>query len=63
MQDTAVRFFLGANTPGGFVGYMPESYAAGEGWRVYIIKSGPGTGKSTFMRRVWEAVTAADENI
>lgn len=63
MLKTAASFFLGANTPGGFVGYMPESYAPREGWRVYIIKSGPGTGKSTFMRQVWEQVTAADENI
>lgn len=52
-------FFLGANTPGGFVGYMPESYAPRDGWRVYILKGGPGTGKSTFMRRVEERVTAA----
>lgn len=58
---TAVQFFLGANTPGGFVGYMPACYDPREGWRVYIIKSGPGTGKSTFMRRVLERVTETGE--
>lgn len=58
---TAVTFFLGANTPNGFVGFMPTCYDPRDGWRVYIIKSGPGTGKSTFMRRILERVTAAGE--
>ncbi len=62
MSQPEACFFLGANTPHGFVGYMPESYCPEEGWRVYIIKSGPGSGKSTFMRKVWEAVVAADEH-
>lgn len=62
MQQPEACFFLGANTPHGFVGYMPQSYRPEEGWRVYIIKSGPGSGKSTFMRRVWEAVVAADSS-
>lgn len=61
MRQPAACFFLGANTPQGFVGYMPESYRPEEGWRVYIIKSGPGSGKSTFMRRIWESVTAETE--
>ena len=38
-----VRFFLGANTPGGFVGYIDDLYDAKDGWQAYIIKSGPGT--------------------
>lgn len=63
MQQPEACFFLGANTPTGFVGYMPESYQPEEGWRVYIIKSGPGSGKSTFMRRVWEDVCATDNAI
>jgi len=54
----SVSFFMGANTPEGFVGYMPESYDPAAGWRVYVIKGGPGTGKSTFMRRILERVTA-----
>lgn len=63
MQQPEACFFLGANTPEGFVGYMPESYDPHDGWRVYIIKSGPGTGKSTFMRQIYEAVVAADETV
>ncbi len=49
-----VRFFLGANTPGGFVGYIDDLYDAKEGWQAYIIKSGPGTGKSSLMKAVLE---------
>lgn len=58
---TAVNFFLGANTPQGFVSYLPTCYAPQEGWRVYLIKSGPGTGKSTLMRRVLETMEAQGE--
>lgn len=47
-----VRFYLGANTPVGFVGYLDDLYDAGDGWQAYIIKSGPGTGKSSLMRTV-----------
>lgn len=63
MHQPESCFFLGANTPTGFVGYMPESYRPEEGWRVYIIKSGPGSGKSTFMRRVWQDIHAADGTV
>ncbi len=49
-----IRFFLGATTPRGFVGYSDELYDADDGWQVYLIKSGPGTGKSTLMRRIYE---------
>lgn len=56
--NAPVRFFLGANTPNGFVGFANELYDATDGWQAYLIKSGAGTGKSTLMRRVYEAVTA-----
>lgn len=58
---TAVSFFLGANTPTGFVGFMPSCYQPQEGWWAYIIKGGPGSGKSTFMRRILERLTAEGE--
>jgi len=45
-------YFLGANTPAGFRSLFEQSYCAAEGWQVYIIKGGPGTGKSTLMRSV-----------
>lgn len=55
----AVRFFLGANTPGGFLGYLNDLYDCKDGWQATLIKSGPGTGKSSLMRRVLEEMTAA----
>lgn len=58
MFQAPVRFFLGANTPQGFVGYAHELYDAEDGWQAYLIKSGPGTGKSSLMRRLYEQMTA-----
>ena len=47
-----IQYFLGANTPSGFYSLYhqlsyPERFRA-----LYIIKSGPGSGKSSLMRRV-----------
>lgn len=53
----SVRFYLGANTPGGFVAYLEDLYDPHDGWRAYIIKSGPGTGKASLMRAVLKAMT------
>ncbi len=49
---SAPMFFLGANSPEGFISRFGESYKQKEGWHTYIIKGGPGTGKSTLMKRV-----------
>ena len=47
-------YFPGGNTPEGFVSYyrdiMPQSEAA----RIFCIKGGPGTGKSTLMKQIGE---------
>lgn len=45
-------FFLGANTPKGFYSLFDELYFPEDGWRLYIIKGGPGTGKSTLIKKV-----------
>lgn len=50
--ETPVGFFLGANTPQGFCGYHQELYDGREGWRAYLIKGGPGSGKSSLMKRI-----------
>lgn len=44
--------FLGANSAGGFASRFAECYSADDGWRAYIIKGGPGTGKSSLMKQV-----------
>ena len=44
--------FLGANTPLGFVSFFDELYNPYDNSSAYIIKGGPGTGKSTLMKKV-----------
>ena len=48
-------FFLGALSPAGFTGWFAEAAEAGQ---TYLIKAGPGCGKSTLMRRLLEADAA-----
>lgn len=48
----ALRFFLGANTPQGFVSRFDQLTDSRDGWRCFVLKGGPGTGKSTLMRKV-----------
>lgn len=60
MKDFNFKYFLSANSAEGFVSVFGESYSAEEGWRCFIIKGGPGTGKSSFMKYV--AYAAAKTN-
>ncbi|MBC8535675.1 hypothetical protein [Feifania hominis] len=46
------NYFLGANTPYGFFSYFDHVVDLPNARHLYIIKGGPGTGKSTFMKRV-----------
>ncbi len=46
------RAFLGANTPSGFISKFDQLADVNEGWRLFIVKGGPGSGKSTLIRRV-----------
>lgn len=61
MQNTAnyisVDFFLGALAPSGFSGWFAQA-AAEPGTRPWLIKAGPGCGKSTFLRRLAEKAAA-----
>ena len=43
--------FLGENSPRGFVSFFDELYNPYGCSRVFIIKGGPGTGKSTLMKK------------
>ncbi len=49
-QGKAKYVFPGSNTPAGFVSYYQQGLQGLE--RVFIIKGGPGTGKSTLMRKI-----------
>ncbi|WP_215533567.1 hypothetical protein [Solibaculum mannosilyticum] len=58
MQDDALRtrFFLGSNSPVGFVGRFDRLYDPLDGWRAFLIKGGPGTGKSSLMKGIAKSV-------
>ena len=44
------RFFLGGNTGRGFAGYYTDERERAD--RVFLIKGGPGTGKSSLMKKI-----------
>ena len=50
------KYFASANGYGGFRSYFSSIFNEEELKRFYIIKGGPGTGKSTLMRRVAEEI-------
>ncbi len=58
MENLKLKYFLGANSCEGFYSVFDKAYTAGE-WNVFIIKGGPGTGKSSFMK--YFAVKASDQ--
>lgn len=47
----SIDFFLGTTTPAGFKGYF-ETLRKEPEMQLYLIKSGPGCGKSTLMKRL-----------
>lgn len=60
MKNEFAKYFLGANSSEGFVSYFGDSFDCFNGWRAIIIKGGPGTGKSSFMKYI--AARATDKN-
>ena len=46
------KFFAAANTENGFFSIFDEIFVPEKFRRLYILKGGPGTGKSTLMRRI-----------
>ena len=47
----SVDFFLGTTTPAGFKGYFRQ-LGQESGMQLYLLKSGPGCGKSTLMKQL-----------
>lgn len=47
-----ISSFMGANSPLGFCSFFEEIYNPYKNQHPYIIKGGPGTGKSTLMKKV-----------
>ncbi|MBQ3140551.1 MAG: hypothetical protein IJC25_01150 [Clostridia bacterium] len=48
----SIRFFAASNTAQGFVSLFERLYDTDPGQRVFLIAGGPGTGKSSLMRRI-----------
>ncbi len=61
MEKFQLKYFLAANSCEGFVSEFGNCYNPNDNWKVYIIKGGPGTGKSSFMRKV--AKKAEEKNL
>ena len=58
-MEHKLRWFLGANTPGG-LNSLYESFRRDEALeRCWLLKGGPGCGKSTLMARVAERAEQA----
>lgn len=51
-MESLKKYFLASNSCEGFISYFDTSYDPNDGWKAYIIKGGPGTGKSTFMKKI-----------
>ena len=54
MAEQKVQFFLGANAPTGFYSLYDQLIDPNQAEDIFILKGGPGCGKSSLMRRVGE---------
>lgn len=57
------HYFPGNNTPEGFFSYYGNILGQREAEKIVCIKGGPGTGKSTFLKKVGERLAETGENI
>ncbi len=58
-SNPQIKYFLGANSPQGFYSLYSELIDPAQARAIYILKGGPGCGKSTLMRRVGAALEEA----
>ena len=57
------ELFAAANSGKGFTSFYGEIFKSEDIKRRYLIKGGPGTGKSTFMRRIAEAAEKKGDKV
>lgn len=50
------HMFPGGNTPAGFFSYYPYILPQDQANHIFCVKGGPGVGKSTFMKKIGEAM-------
>jgi len=58
-----IQFFLGSNTKRGFVSLFDQLRDPRNGYRLYILKGGPGSGKSSLMRRIAKVMEEHGHNV
>ena len=64
MSDTSrIEFFLGANSPSGFYSLYDHLLPPETASAIYILKGGPGCGKSTLMRKVAARLYRRDDSL
>ena len=51
------KYFAAANGYGGFRSYFKEIFPSEKFESVYVIKGGPGTGKSSMMKKIADRLT------
>ncbi len=61
--DHTPIFFLGAHAPGGFVSNFDSLYGMAKDYRVFILKGGPGTGKSGLIKRIANELLEDDPSV
>lgn len=61
-MEKTLKYFLAANSCEGFINHFADCYNPRNGWKAYIIKGGPGTGKSSFMKKVATKAKEKNEN-
>ena len=52
MKETIKEFFAASNSYRGFISYFDKIFNPSEYEKIFILKGGPGTGKSSFMKAV-----------
>lgn len=57
------KFFLGANTPFGFISYFDQLCKLKKNWYHFFIKGGPGTGKSMLMKSIVKKIKNSSKDL
>lgn len=51
-ENQTLCYFLGANAPKGYYSRFDQLFSDREGSRCFLLKGGPGTGKSTMLKKI-----------
>ncbi len=63
MKNKTRNIYPGGNTPYGFYSYYNYILPQSEAKKIFCIKGGPGSGKSTMMKRIGEYFAARNEKV